>query len=220
MRRTSLPPELKDSLELFIPGAISGTTILDVSGSGNDWTLVWTPTFQRMYGSKWVVFNGSSQRIDFADIFDINIETNISFSFILKSGTTGGDDDIISNYGQAVGGWWSIDWRADDKIHFTTWNSIGGNSGEAVSTNALTSGKTYAISCVKAWTTANVYVDLLKSSNWTLVPITPAGAGRFTVGGEPRIYGYKDCTIENLMVHTKTLSPYLVQLYRTAYYHP
>ncbi len=57
MQRNSLPSQLKNGLVLWLPGDVSGTTVYDASGSGNNGTLVNTPTSVRRQGYKGYDFN-------------------------------------------------------------------------------------------------------------------------------------------------------------------
>lgn len=46
---------------LALMGDVSGTTAYDISGNGNNGTLVNSPTKQRTQGYKGFVFNGGNQ---------------------------------------------------------------------------------------------------------------------------------------------------------------
>ncbi len=79
MQRNSLPSQLKNGLVLWLPGDVSGTTAYDASGSGNNGTLVNTPTSVRRQGYKGFGFNRTNQYITFSS-HPLN-ETNCSVGF-------------------------------------------------------------------------------------------------------------------------------------------
>lgn len=192
----------------------SWTTVTD-SCSAYNWTASRTNILNNTGKilNWWVFVKASSDKITFGDIYKLTAYTDMSFSFWYKSSASWLDDDIISNYWQTVGWWWSIDQRADNKVHFTTWNSGWGNSWEALSNTTINSGAWRHIVCIKTWTGCIVYLDGVAGTSSTFVPMTPSD-GMFTIGWETRVYWYNDCSIDEVWVWSRALSAWEVtQLY-------
>lgn len=155
-----------------------------------------------------VFVKASSHKITHGDIFALNAYTAMTFSFWYKTSSSGVDDSIISNYAQSGGGGgYSIDLKSDNKIHLNTWSTVGANTGDVVSGVTVNDGNWHHIAVVKtSATTAIIYVDGSAGSSGSITPVTPSTAGNFHVGGEPNIYGYSDCSVDDLSVFSRALN--------------
>lgn len=185
----------------------SGTSVADSKGSNtgtasNSAILNVAGKFSN--GSTYV--KASSHNVDFGDIFSLPAYTDMSFSFWYKTTTTGVNDSIISNYSQSAGGGFSIDLRTDDKIHLDTWSGAGANTGDVASLVTVNDGNWHHIVVIKASNTGYVYVDNDAGNSGAITPVNPTTSGKFFSGGEPRVYGYSDCSIDDLAVFSKALS--------------
>lgn len=188
----------------------SGTTVTDAL-SAHNWTASRTNILNNTgkISNWWVFVKASSDRITFGDVYKLTAYTDMSFSFWYKSSASWTDDDIISNYWQTVWGWWTIDQRADNKIHFTTWNGSWSNSWEALSNTTVNDGNWHHIVCIKTWTSWIVYLDGIAGTSGTIASIAPTD-GMFAIGWESRVYWYNDCSVDEVGVWSRALSAWEV----------
>ena len=174
MQRKWLPENLKANCVLFLDGSVSGTTAYDVSGNGNNGTLVNSPTTQRTQGYKRFVFNGTNTYISVTNSTSLNVWAwDFSVAFTLNLNTLANYDAIINKYRSSpTNKWWTI----------TVWPSVStaayiflynSGSGWVVWTNSwyLEAGKTHRYIIVRRWWFVDWYKDwvLFQTVTWNTV---------------------------------------------------
>lgn len=66
--RRSLLPALQSKFLVWYPGIVSGTTVYDLSGNGNNGTVAGSPTVARLGQGNVIPFNGSSTSVSFPNL--------------------------------------------------------------------------------------------------------------------------------------------------------
>jgi hypothetical protein len=148
----------------------------------------------------------SSDQVGYTDIFQLTAYTNMTFHFWFKTSSSGVDDTIIGNYDQTTGGGWSIDLRSDNKIHLDTWSTLGANTGDVATPSTVNDGNWHHIAVVKTSNTAILYLDGSAGTSGSITPISCPVGGKFVVGGESRIYGFSDSSVDDLAVFSRALN--------------
>jgi hypothetical protein len=128
------PNIVKDGLVLYLDAANqksypgSGTTWNDLSGNGNNGTLVNGPTFDSVNNGS-IVFDGVNDEITLPQSSVIkNLTTNFTISTFVKFNTSGGQYGIFTKGDNLTSGW-TLYLRQGPQFAFIGYNTAGTSSG-------------------------------------------------------------------------------------------
>lgn len=177
--KKTLPQNLKDWLQLWIPLDISWATAYDASWNWNNWTLISIPTISRIWQHKLVNLNWSSQYIDSnKNLSWLSISNSFTFTALINSGAVSPsgypswiiDSDIDINRWQLLyitPSWWVN--RIAALLNFTDSSQVG------IIWPFISLNKWYMSTLTYDWNIIKLYINwklynsssVSKTPNWT-----------------------------------------------------
>lgn len=234
MQRAWLPSWLKDWCVLFLPWVVNGTTAYDASSSGNNGTLVNSPTPTRggLYGYDGLKFNGSNQYVTVADANSLDFGTwDFSFSVSVRLNQLGIPMNFVSKMNEYYNGWTvatGFNFGVSDvwfaySFAFSTWEGNASTSVLWTPENyyGYSAWKNARMSFVRRWSQLEIWLNgmLILNSSWIVRNVNtsyPLNVGRYNWSYEQ----YVGWVLSNLVAHNYALSPSKIRLDASTFFIP
>ena len=217
------PPNLQSGLVghwTFDGPSISGTTVKDVSGSGNNGTMVNGPTPVAGVLGQALSFNGTSQYVSVPDSSSLRLSTALAMALWFRTTSNGSDigfirKDTLSGarylYGIQMNGVSNGACSTHYSGGIVAAQYYNGTCFEAPSTLDLNDGKWHQAVMTISGTTLTLYVDGKFQSSTTITGIQGAPTGATGIGADPAnsssgVMGYLSGSIDDVRIYNRALS--------------
>jgi hypothetical protein len=179
----------------------SGTAWTDLSGRGNNGTLVNGPTYSSANGGS-IVFDGTNDYVEVPHNTILNPSLNMTLSAWIKL-TSFVTDMSIFGKGTNVGGSGGFDFRINSSTQLNLVKYFVAD--QVVTISALSTNTWYNISAVQSSTKVDYYVNGLSVGSFSNSSAYQTNTSSLTVGRD-RSAIYTPASISNVLYYNRALS--------------